>query len=69
MENRVKRGITVVKNENNVWKTGQNIIINQDAAIIKMLLYLGALVFEFTLDAVIIKSAVVFAPIWYTVSR
>ena len=36
---------------------------NQDAFILFMLINLGAFVFEFTLDAVIIKSAVLFAPI------
>ena len=53
------------KREKNVWKTGQNIIINQDAVVLFRLSNLGAFVFEFTLDAVIIKSAVVFAPIQY----
>ena len=49
----------------NVWKIGQNIPINiQDAVVLFMLSNLvGAFIFEFTLDAVIIKSAVVFAPI------
>ena len=47
-----------------VWKTGQNIPINIQAAVeLFRLSNLGAFVFEFTLDAVIIKSAVVFAPI------
>ena len=36
-----------------------------DAAVLFRLSHLGAFVFEFTLDAVIIKSAVVFAPIRY----
>ena len=36
---------------------------NQDAVVLIRLSNLGAFVFEFTLDAVIIKSAVVFAPI------
>ena len=36
---------------------------NQDAFVLFMLSNLGAFVFEFTLDAVVIKSAVVFAPI------
>ena len=46
----------------NVWKIGQNIPINiQDAVVLFMLSNLGAFIFEFTLDAVIIKSAVVFA--------
>ena len=36
---------------------------NQDAVVLFRLSNLGAFVFEFTLDAVIIKSAVVFAPI------
>ena len=50
----------------NVWKIGQNIPINiQDAVVLFMLSNLGAFIFEFTLDAVIIKSAVVFAPIRY----
>ena len=45
----------------NVWKIGQNIPINiQDAVVLFMLSNLGAFIFEFTLDAVIIKSAVVF---------
>ena len=48
----------------NVWKIGQNIPINiQDAVVLFMLSNLGAFIFKFTLDAVIIKSAVVFAPI------
>ena len=38
---------------------------NQDAVVLYRLSNLGAFVFEFTLDAVIIKSAVVFAPIRY----
>ena len=38
---------------------------NQDAVVLFRLSNLGAFVFEFTLDAVIIKSAVVFAPILY----
>ena len=38
---------------------------NQDAVVLFRLSNLGAFVFEFTLDAVIIKSAVVFAPIRY----
>ena len=50
----------------NVWKIGQNIPINiQDAVVLFMLSNLGAFIFEFTLDAVIINSAVVFAPIRY----
>ena len=49
-----------------MWKIGQNIPINiQDAVVLFMLSNLGAFIFEFTLDAVIIKSAVVFAWIWY----
>ena len=40
---------------------------NQDAVLLFRLRNLGAFVFEFTLDAVIIKSAVVFAPIRYLV--
>ena len=36
---------------------------NQDAVVLFRLSNLGAFVFEFTLDAVIIKSAVLFAPI------
>ena len=53
----------------NVWETDQNIIINQrccynqDAFVLFMLSNLGAFVFEFTLNAVIIKIAVLFAPI------
>ena len=39
---------------------------NQDAVVLFRLSNLGAFVFEFTLDAVIIKSAVVFAPIRYS---
>ena len=38
---------------------------NQDAVVLFRLSNLGAFVFEFILDAVIIKSAVVFAPIRY----
>ena len=38
---------------------------DQDAVVLFRLSNLGAFVFEFTLDAVIIKSAVVFAPIRY----
>ena len=56
----------------NVWKKAQNITINcvesrccynQDAVVLFMLRNLGAFVFEITLHAVIIKSAVLFAPI------
>ena len=50
-----------------MWKKGQNIPINiQDAVVLFRLSNLGAFVIEFTLDAVIIKSAVVLAPIRYT---
>ena len=49
----------------NVWKYNNKsrCCYNQDAVVLFRLSNLGAFVFEFTLDAVIIKSAVVFAPI------
>ena len=45
-----------------MWKIGQNISINiQDAAVLFMLSNLvGAFIFEFTLDAVIIKSSITY---------
>ena len=63
---------SIVKNENNCVENRSKYTnkysrccYNQDAVVLFRLSNLGAFVFEFTLDAVIIKSAVVFAPIRY----
>ena len=63
---------SIVKNENNCVENRSKYTnkysrccYNQDAVVLFRLSNLGAFVFEFTLDAVIIKSAVLFAPIRY----
>ena len=63
---------SIVKNENNCVENRSKYTnkysrccYNQDAVVLFRLSNLGAFVFEFILDAVIIKSAVVFAPIRY----
>ena len=65
----------IVKNENNCVENRSKYTnkysrccYNQDAVVLFRLSNLGAFVFEFTLDAVIIKSAVVFAPIRYSIN-
>ena len=61
-----------VKNENNCVENRSKYTnkysrccYNQDAVVLFRLSYLGAFVFKFTLGAVIIESAVVFASIRY----
>ena len=66
---------SIVKNENNCVENRSKYTnkysrccYNQDAVVLFRLSNLGAFVFEFILDAVIIKSAVVFAPIRYVMN-
>ena len=59
----------IVKNEKKIvenrakYNNKSRCCCDQDAVVLLRLSNLGAFVFEFILDAVIIKSAVVFAPI------